>query len=144
MSFEMPKEGGKIREFARATRFSQPAFVDWKDAVVAPTFLTTARYFWTDGANSLSGGLRPDAGVARGRRVGLPRPPPRAGQTLTVTARIGDRYEKQGSRGGTLRLAVLVHEFRDAAGQLVAEERMTLVETSKAPTRELRPEEPAK
>ncbi|GGM89187.1 MaoC family dehydratase N-terminal domain-containing protein [Dactylosporangium sucinum] len=60
--------------------------------------------------------------------------PPKAGQTLTVTPRLGERYEKQGNRGGVLRFAVLINEFRDAAGVLVAEERTTLVETGRTPS----------
>jgi hypothetical protein len=58
-------------------------------------------------------------------------PPPRAGATLTAQSRIDAVYQKQGRRGGVLTFAVLVTEFRDASGRLVAEARMTGVETAR-------------
>jgi hypothetical protein len=61
---------------------------------------------------------------------------PRAGETLTVTTRMGDRYEKEGKRGGTMRFATVVNEFRDEAGELVAEQLTTIVETAKPPKQE--------
>ncbi len=43
-------------------------------------------------------------------------------------------FHKEGRRGGRLTFAVMVTEFRDrATGKLVAEARMTGVETEKAP-----------
>jgi hypothetical protein len=42
-------------------------------------------------------------------------------------------YEKQGKRGGTMTFAVMVTEFRDESGRLVAEARMTGVETERPP-----------
>ena len=63
-------------------------------------------------------------------------PPPRAGQTLTVEARLGERWEKEGKRGGTMRFARVINEFRDAAGNLVAEQRSVVVETARPPKRE--------
>ena len=53
------------------------------------------------------------------------------------TAKFGDHlgqiYEKEGKRGGTLPFAVMVPELRDASGRLVAEARLTGVETAKPP-----------
>ena len=61
-------------------------------------------------------------------------PPPRAGDRLLCSSRIEDIYEKQGRRGGTMTFAVMVTEFRDAeSGRLVAEARMTGVETARPP-----------
>ena len=61
-------------------------------------------------------------------------PPPPAGTKLVCTSRIESITEKQGKRGGTLTFAVMVTELRDAAsGRLVAEARMTGVETEHAP-----------
>ena len=59
---------------------------------------------------------------------------PHAGETLTVTARIGEEWTKEGKRGGTMRFITTVNEYRDAAGELVAEQITTLVETGKAPS----------
>jgi hypothetical protein len=57
-------------------------------------------------------------------------PPPRAGDRLVGTSRITEVYDKQGKRGGTMTFVVMVTEFHDAAGRLVAESRLTGVETS--------------
>jgi len=60
-------------------------------------------------------------------------PPPRAGTRLTCRSRIAEMYDKQGKRGGTLTFVVMVTEFRDPSGKLVAEAKMTAVETGQAP-----------
>jgi hypothetical protein len=60
-------------------------------------------------------------------------PPPRAGIELTVQERLETVYEKTGRRGGRMRFFVIVEEFRDGTGEVVAESRMTLVETAKVP-----------
>jgi hydroxyacyl-ACP dehydratase HTD2-like protein with hotdog domain len=57
-------------------------------------------------------------------------PPPRAGDRLVGTSRIAEIYEKTGRKGGTMTFVVMVTEFRDPDGRLVAESRLTGVETS--------------
>jgi acyl dehydratase len=52
--------------------------------------------------------------------------PIRAGETLTLTGRIADIYEKSGS-SGTLDFVVLETEARDAGGALVIFSRNTLI-----------------
>jgi hypothetical protein len=54
---------------------------------------------------------------------------PCAGEVLRVTARVAERFEKEGRRGGRMRFAVIVHEFHDEGGVLLAEQRTTLIET---------------
>ena len=44
-AYEVPMERGKIREFARAT-MSRSHEYEAADAVIPPTFLTTARLCW--------------------------------------------------------------------------------------------------
>jgi len=132
--FTMPLEAGKVREFARATRSTNPAYLDDPAPVIPPTFLTTA-FFWQEG------GADPWPAVAMDQRRGLHAeqefvfhgPPPRAGTRLTGVSRITGITEKQGRRGGTLTFAVMVTEFRDETGRLVAEARQTGVETAQAP-----------
>ena len=104
--------------------------------MIPPTFLTTAQNFWADPSAA-----RPVAALG----FNLARvlhgeeeyeffgPPPRAGQTLAVTSRIGDQWEKEGKRGGVMRFAKIVTEYRDSSGELVAEQRTTLVETARPP-----------
>ncbi|MFG3022335.1 MaoC family dehydratase N-terminal domain-containing protein [Streptomyces sp. NPDC048254] len=129
--FTVPVERGKIREFAAAMQSQHPAYQE-PDAVVPPTFLVSSAFWAPDGA-------RPDTGFDRRRLLHGEQeyvfhgPPPRAGQVLTARARLAERYEKPGKRGGTMRFAVIVTEFRDEKGDLVAEQRSTLIETAKAP-----------
>ena len=52
--------------------------------------------------------------------------PIRAGETLTLTGRIADVYEKSGS-SGTLDFVVLETEARDAEGRIVFFSRNTLI-----------------
>ena len=133
--FTMEIEHSKMREFAHAvlTRHANYA----KDApTIPPTFLTTTFFWeeWTAGAN-------PWHAVKMDQRRGMHAeqeyifhgPPPRAGTRLHCQSRIAEIYEKQGKRGGTLTFAVMVTEFRDDSGRLVAEARMTGVETERAP-----------
>ncbi len=134
--FELDVERGKIREFARAVRSEHPDYVTGDTPVVPPTFLTTM-FFWEEGVP----GANPWAEVNMSQERGMHAEqeyifygePPRAGDKLTCTSRIQEIYEKQGRRGGTLTFAVMVTEFRDADGRLVAEARLTGVETAVAP-----------
>jgi hypothetical protein len=134
VSFQMPVELGKVREFARAVKSRNPAHRG-PEALMPPTMLTCARLLWQpreqDALNELGFDMKrllhgEEEYVFHG-------PPPRVGQTLEVTTRVTDRYEKPGKRGGTMRFGVVVSEFRDEAGELVAEQRTVLIETAKAP-----------
>jgi hypothetical protein len=129
-SYEMPIEEGKIREFAVAVRSSNPAHFG-RDAVMPPTMLISARLLWEPEALSPLARLDLDpARVLHGEEhYEFFGPLPRAGERLTVTTRIDGRLEKQGRRGGTMRLVVVVNEFRNPAGALVAVQRTTVVET---------------
>jgi hypothetical protein len=128
--FAMDLERGKVREFARATHSANPAYLEEPVPVIPPTFLTTTM-FWQHGEAD------PWAAVAMDQSRGLHAeqeyvfygPPPRAGQRLTGTSRIAEITEKTGRRGGTLTFVVMVTEFRDETGRLVAEARLTGVET---------------
>jgi hypothetical protein len=106
------------------------------DAVIPPTFLTTT-FFWeaeVENANPWPRvKLDPQLGMHAEQEYIFHGPPPRAGTKLTCTSRIAEMYEKEGRRGGKLGFAVMVTEFRDESGKLVAEARMTGVETAKAP-----------
>ncbi|GAB2983232.1 MaoC family dehydratase N-terminal domain-containing protein [Amycolatopsis acidiphila] len=126
--YEMVVERGKIREFATAMQSRHEAY-EGPDAVVPPTFLTSSALWAPEGA-------RVDVGFDRKRLLHGEQeyvfhgPPPRAGQVLKVVDRIEDRYEKPGKRGGQMRFAVVVTEYRTEDGTLVAEGRSTLIETA--------------
>ncbi len=134
--FEMDIERGKIHEFARATRSTHPAYFSGDHPVVPPTFLTTT-FFWEQLEPESNPWHRvqmsPDRGMHAEQEYVFHGPPPRAGTRLRCQSRITEMYDKEGRRGGTMTFVVMVTEFRDAAGTLVAEARMTAVETAKPP-----------
>lgn len=133
----MPLERGKIREFAKACKCDDPAYLDAAEPVVPPTFLTTVN-FWMDASPS----LRSQVGIDLRRLLHGAQeyvfhgPPPRAGTDLTFQTRVDAIYEKQGKRGGTMTFVDMVTELRDADGTLVAEARSTAIETGRAPERD--------
>lgn len=126
--YEMVVERGKIAEFAAAMQSQNPAYAG-PDAIIPPTFLTSSALWAPEGA-------RIDHGFDRRRLLHGEQefvfhgPPPRAGQALTAVDVIADRYEKPGRKGGQMRFIVVVTEYRDADGTLVAEGRSTLIETA--------------
>jgi N-terminal half of MaoC dehydratase len=126
--YEMVVERGKIAEFAAAMQSQNPAYAG-TDAVVPPTFLISSALWAPEGAAV-------DHGFDRRRLLHGEQefifhgPPPRAGQVLKVSDQVVDRYEKPGKRGGMMRFAVVVTEYRDSGGALVAEARKTLIETA--------------
>ena len=135
--FDMVVELGKIREFARATKSANPEYLSDDHPVSPATFLATST-FW-QGPESIPVG----AGFTNYERVlhGAQEfiffgEPPRAGTKLTVQARPGPSYEKTGRRGGVMKFAELVTEYRDEAGRLVAEAHGTVIETSQPPSAE--------
>ena len=133
MPYDIPIERGKIREFARAAGSRNPAY-DGPDAVIPPTFLTTAANFWAGpGDQSFDLGFELARVLHGEEEYEFFGPPPRAGQTLSASSRLGDRWEKEGKRGGTMRFARLVTEYRDEHGTLVAEQRTTVIETARPP-----------
>jgi hypothetical protein len=126
--YEMVVERGKIAEFAAAMQSRNPAYAG-PDAIVPPTFLISSALWAPEGAAV-------DHGFDRRRLLHGEQefifhgPPPTAGQTLTVHDQIVDRYEKPGKKGGLMRFAVVVTEYRGEDGALVAEARKTLIETA--------------
>lgn len=132
--FQLEVERGKIREFARATRARSQSYLDDPQPVAPPTFLASAA-FWTTPDSAILGnhGLRNWARILHGEQEFVFHGPPiRAGQSLVATQRVEDTYEKQGRRGGTMQFIVVLTEFRTPDGELVAESRATVIETSQA------------
>jgi hypothetical protein len=135
-AFTMPVERGKIREFAIATGSRSPEYLDADDAPIPATFLRTVAFWRPDGAPSVMSGL--DLNLRRilhgEQEFVFFGEPPTAGTELTVTQRLESVTEKEGRRGGTMRLVVVVDDFTDPAGRLVAQARSTLIETGKPPS----------
>lgn len=130
-SFELVVELGKIREFARATHAGHPDFAT--GASIPPTFLTTAYHWHTAGSDvEPAAELHPTRSLHAEQEFVFHGPPPGAGTRLVGTARIDKVYEKQ-SRRGVLTFVEIVTEYRDVSGALVAESRLTGVETPQPP-----------
>jgi hypothetical protein len=129
--FEVEIERGKIREFARATFSANPSYLDDPAPVVPPSFLTTM-IFWSTPASDPWEAVKMDRsrGLHAEQEYIFYGPPPRAGARLTAQSRIDSITTKPGRRGGELTFVVMVTEFRDPSGALVAEARLTGVETS--------------
>lgn len=135
--FRVVVEEGKVREFALATKSANPAyFSDGRPSATSPaTFLASAA-FWQGPDNSplTPGSVNWERLLHGEQEFNFYGPPPAVGTILTGQAHIERIFEKEGKRGGRMTFAELVTEFRNDAGDLVAETRSTLIETSGAPT----------
>lgn len=126
--WEVVVERGKIAEFADAM-LSENFDYRGPGAIVPPTFLTSA-------ARWAPAGVRVNVGFDRKRLLHgeqeytFHSELPGAGDVLTAQERIVERFSKPGKRGGTMRFATVVTEYRDAAGVLVAEAKATFIETA--------------
>lgn len=131
--FVMEVERGKIREFARATKARDASYYDDPEPVAPPTFLSSAAFWMGPKSSALEGTVRDWSRILHGEQEFVFHgAPPRAGQRLVAQQRVEDSYEKQGRRGGTMRFTIVVTEFRTPEGELVAESRSTVIETSRA------------
>lgn len=135
--FELDVERGKIREFARATLSENPAYLESERPVSPPTFLTTM-FFWETPASRTWAAVDLDQkrGLHAEQEFIFHGPPPSAGERLVGTNTISEIYTKQGRRGGEMTFATQVTEFRDASGRVVAQARLTGVETARPPAEE--------
>jgi hypothetical protein len=126
--WEVVIERGKIAEFADAMLCDDRAYRG-PDAIIPPTFLTTA-------ARWAPPGVRVNVGFERKRLLHGEQEytfhgdQPAAGDVLTAQERIVERFSKPGKRGGTMQFATVVTEYRDTAGALVAEAKATFIETA--------------
>jgi len=134
--FEMQIEAGKIHEFARALGAEHPDHTGW-DPVIPSTFLTT-QFIWearVEGANPWDlVQMSQERGMHAEQEYIFHGPPPTAGTRLQCTSRIDSITDKQGRSGGTLVFVTMITEYRDMSGTLVAEARLTGVESQKAPS----------
>ncbi|MFF8955426.1 MaoC family dehydratase N-terminal domain-containing protein [Streptomyces sp. NPDC014894] len=136
-AYEFPVDHSKIREFAAAVKSEHPAHRA-AAPVIPPTMLTSARLIWEDPERSITRLTGFDRSrILHGEEEYVFHGPlPRAGQTLHCDTRVTDRFEKPGKRGGVMKFAKLVTEFRDEHGVLVAEQNSTIVETARPPKTE--------
>ena len=133
--FRVVVEEGKVREFARAVKSSNPAYVAGGPQATSPATFLASSAFWQGSESSPWGDARLNwERILHGEQEFVfPGPPPAAGTELTAEARIDRIYEKEGKRGGTMTFVEVVTEYRDDSGAVVAESRGTIIETSQAP-----------
>jgi N-terminal half of MaoC dehydratase len=129
--FTMIVEVGKVREFARAINSVDPDYLESWSPISPPTFLASAS-FWMGPENSpaLRANLNFERILNGGQEFVFHGPPPRAGTRLTGTGRVAEVYERTGRRGGAMTFMVIVFEYVDEEGMLVAEVRSTIIETA--------------
>lgn len=126
--WEIVVERGKIAEFAEAMLSDEPAHRG-PAAIIPPTFLTSA-------ARWAPPGVRVNVGFDRRRLLHGEQEYifhgelPSAGDVLIAQERVADRFSKPGKRGGEMRFATVITEYRDAAGKLIAEAKATFIETA--------------
>jgi len=124
-----------VAEFARALGDPNPLYRDPETARRGPfgTIVAPPTYPIAFMVQAMSGGMETFlelglnfATLVHGEQEFEYTRPIRAGETLTLTGRIGDVYEKTGS-SGTLDFVVLETEARDQAGEVVFFSRNTLI-----------------
>ena len=137
--YEVDIERGKIREFARAMNAPLPDFVQGRNPIIPATFLVSAPYTW---GYTLE---RPRGTIFETIDHDLSVPlhaeesfifhgePPRGGDRLIAQAILEDVRVKRGSKGGELTFLTMLTEYRDAAGNLRAEQRSVTVTTGQSP-----------
>ncbi|WP_211231090.1 FAS1-like dehydratase domain-containing protein [Streptomyces sulphureus] len=126
--YEVLVERGKIREFAEAMQSELPAY-EGPQALTPPTFLTTSQR-WAPPSGRIQTGFERARLLHGEQEFVFHGSPPRAGDRLLARERLVDRYAKAGKRGGEMRFAVVVTEYRSPEGELVAEARATYIETA--------------
>lgn len=127
-TFSMQVDYGKYLEFATATGFKPKPEKD--KPVVPPTFLATAEAW-------LSAGTWPAGEILgfdlkrslHGEQEFIFYKPVRVGDRLTGRIWLESTFSKTGSRGGEMRFSIWVTGFDDESGNLVAQSKMTIVET---------------
>ena len=87
----------------------------------ADILLTTAGFFWQTAESKAAHGLDPKRTLHAEQEYVFHGEPPRAGRVLTASAKVTDRYRKEGRRGGALTFVKIVTVFRDENGRLVAD-----------------------
>lgn len=135
--YEIDVERGKCREFARSVHAEHAAYFEGTAPTSTPTFLTTTFHWELDTPGAAiweKVAMSQERGMHAEQEYVFFGPPPKAGDRLIAQSRIDRIYTKEGRRGGALTFVVMITEFRDRDGRLVAEARMTGVETAKPPT----------
>ena len=140
MTFELPVERGKVREFALSVGEDNPVFFDvdaaraqgLPDIVAPPTFTVTQIWQISREQREAQLGANLDyKRVLHGEQEFVYECLPFAGEFLRGTMRISKDFTKQGKRGGEMRFVTYESRFVDVQGEDVLTAYYTLIETAK-------------
>ena len=154
-SFEFPVDRTQVMLFARSLGDIRPEYSDPDAAatkavggiVVPPTFVQCSAHWQPDyplditrpraapRPSSGGGGGGGGGGLGRGLHAEMHyeyHHPIHEGDTLTVSTRPGERWEKQGRRGGKLLFSDTITEYVNQDGVLCVTARSVGVQTEKA------------
>lgn len=131
-------ERGKIREFARATSTDDPVHTDraaaraagFDDVLATPTHTVVAGHQRDQRGFVDRLGLALERVVVGSVKWQYLRPLT-AGDRLRGVRRVVEDEQRQGKRGGTMRVITLETEFVDAAGTPVVRQQEVLIERGK-------------
>jgi len=142
ISFDLPVERGKVREFALAVGATDPVHFDvgeaeargLADALAPPTFTVTQAWQVTREEREEALGANLEYGrVLHGEQEFVYERLPVAGEVLTGAMRISADVTKPGKKGGAMRFVTYESRFSDSGGHLVLTAYYTLIQTSKDP-----------
>jgi acyl dehydratase len=136
LSFDLPVERGKVREFALAVGEDNPVFFDAEEArrqglpdVIAPPTFTVTQMWQIpreERERRLGANLSYDR-VLHGEQEFFYRRLPVAGEVLNATMRIASDVTKPGRRGN-MRFVTYESKFTDTGGDEVLTAHYTLIE----------------
>ena len=142
ITFDLPVEAGKVKEFAIAVGDNNPIYFDSDAArelgipgcVAPPTFTVTQIWQVPREEREQRLGADLDYGrVLHGEQEFAYRRLPFAGEILKGKMRISKDFTKEGRRGGSMRFVTYESVFTDAEGEEVLTAYYTLIETGKDP-----------
>ncbi len=139
LEFEFPVEKGKIREFANAICDPNPVYYDreyaqskgFTDVLMPPTFPVTFALHMPSENFIMEATINLGMDVAKsvhGETEFIYERPICAGENLRGEISIGNIYEKQGKRGGTMTFVEMFIKYFDTDGKLVVTGKNVFIE----------------
>ena len=127
----MRVELGKIREFAKAVKETNPVFRT-DTPIAPPTFLMTIAH-WIGDLGATRSAVKLDyRRLLHGEQEFEYVKPIHAGDVLTFRSRTKDVFEKAGKRGGKMLFVLSETEYKNQRGEIVAYTRNTAIQTEGA------------
>ena len=140
ITFDLPVDEEKVKEFAQAVGDSNPIYYDAEAAresgfpgpFAPPTFTVTQIFAVPrEDRESRLGANLEYSRVLHGEQEFTYKRLPLAGEVLKGTMRISKDFEKEGKRGGSMRFVTYETKYTDADGDEVLSAFYTLIQTAK-------------